>query len=159
APRGGRAARPGRARTTEEDAMTDLTDRCLVPGLALLADWSVRWGLLLAALALWFLLRTPRRAATRHLLCALALASGMLLPLAPRWASVRISWPRERAASAVAPASPSPLPRLGPTPSRVLAGEVSRPAGRMEAIVRPVASPPAPLVPRPGLGAWRLSAL
>ena len=47
---------------TEEEAMIEVTDRWVVPLLVFLADWSVRWGLVLAALALWLALRPPRLA-------------------------------------------------------------------------------------------------
>jgi len=42
--------------------LLDFTDRWVVPGLAFLADWSVRWGILLAILLLWLVSRPPRRA-------------------------------------------------------------------------------------------------
>ena len=63
--------------------MMDLTARWVVPWLTLLAEWSVRWGVVIAMLAAWLALRPPRRTATRHLLCLAALAAGVLLPVAP----------------------------------------------------------------------------
>jgi beta-lactamase regulating signal transducer with metallopeptidase domain/protocatechuate 3,4-dioxygenase beta subunit len=71
--------------------MTYLTERWAVPWLAFLCEWSLRWGLLVAALAVWLILRPPRHAATRHLLCLMALTAGVLLPVAPRW-SVAVPW-------------------------------------------------------------------
>ncbi len=73
--------------------MIHLTDRWIVPCLALLADWSIRWGLVLAPLLGWFALRPPRQTAIRYLLCLSALAAGMLLPLSPRWGNAVIRWP------------------------------------------------------------------
>ncbi len=72
--------------------MTHMTDTWVIPWLEFLVGWSLRWGLLLAALAFWLALRPPRRAATRHLLCLAALGAGVLLPVAPRWAEVTIPW-------------------------------------------------------------------
>ena len=42
--------------------MTRFTGEWVVPWLAFLADWSVRWGVILLILALWFALalRPPR---------------------------------------------------------------------------------------------------
>jgi len=73
--------------------MTHLTDRWVVPWLALLTEWSVRWGVILVVLAAWFFLRPPRRAATRHLLCLATLVAGVLLPVAPRWGDAAVPWP------------------------------------------------------------------
>ena len=61
--------------------MMDLTARWVVPWLTLLAEWSVRWGVVIAMLAAWLALRPPKRTATRHLLCLAALAAGVLLPV------------------------------------------------------------------------------
>ena len=90
--------------------MTHLTDRWVVPWLALLADWSVRWGVVLAVLAAWLALRPPRRAATRHLLCLAALVAGVLLPVAPRWGDAAVPWPSWRCAAAGGSAASVPPP-------------------------------------------------
>jgi hypothetical protein len=92
--------------------MNRLADGPLDPFLWSLAGWSIRWGVLIVVLAAWFRLRPPRRAATRHLLCATTLAAGLILPLAPRWPT---PWPRAAAASTrIPPANaaqpPAPLP-------------------------------------------------
>ncbi|WP_337176928.1 carboxypeptidase regulatory-like domain-containing protein [Paludisphaera sp.] len=50
-----------------------------------LVDVSLRWGLLIVGLAAWFAIRPPRRAATRHMLCVVAMLAGPALALAPRW--------------------------------------------------------------------------
>ena len=55
------------------------------PSLGWLATWSVRWAVLIALLAAWFRFKPPRRAATRHLLIALTLMGGLLLPIVPTW--------------------------------------------------------------------------
>jgi hypothetical protein len=46
--------------------MISLLISAIVSWLVLLVDWSVRSGLVLAALALWFAFRPPRRAEIRH---------------------------------------------------------------------------------------------
>ncbi len=67
--------------------MIKFVDGTVDPFLWFLADWSIRWGVLIVGLAIWFRARPPRRAAARHLFCATALATGLILPLAPRWAA------------------------------------------------------------------------
>ena len=76
--------------------MMDLTERWVIPWLTLLAEWSVRWGVVIAMLAAWLALRPPKRTATRHLLCLAALAAGVLLPVAPRWGNAVVPWPARR---------------------------------------------------------------
>jgi hypothetical protein len=88
--------------------MTHLTDRWVVPWLAILADWSIRWGIVLAPLAVWFALRPPRRTAIRSLLCLSALAAGVLLPVAPRWGDAVVPWPSRSVG--VAGGSPTSMP-------------------------------------------------
>ena len=61
-----------------------MIDRWISSWLAVLVDGSIRWGIVLSMLAVWFALRPPRRAATRHLLCVSALAAGAVLPFTPR---------------------------------------------------------------------------
>jgi protocatechuate 3,4-dioxygenase beta subunit len=96
--------------------MNSLTDAWINPGLAILVDWSIRWGIVLAVLAAWFRLRPPRRAETRHLLCLSALVAGVLLPLAPRWGDAAIPWPSRQAESvpipAFIPGGPEAMPVL-----------------------------------------------
>jgi beta-lactamase regulating signal transducer with metallopeptidase domain len=65
--------------------MIDLIDRVLEPSLWFLADWSLRWAVLIVVLAVWLLLVRPRRSATRYLLCVLVLVAGLVLPTLPRW--------------------------------------------------------------------------
>jgi beta-lactamase regulating signal transducer with metallopeptidase domain len=139
--------------------MTGMTDRWVISGLMLLADWSVRWGLILVALAAWFALRPPRRAATRHRLCAAALAASLLLPLAPKWANATVSWP-----------SPAPAPVTRNVPPQVAheapvedvddrrSGEMTRPVV-VAYPARDAASRP-DVPPRSSrLGPWRIAAL
>jgi beta-lactamase regulating signal transducer with metallopeptidase domain len=87
-----------------------LLDRCVIGFLALLADWSLRWGAAIAILAAWFALRPPRSAAARHLICLAALVAGVLVPFAPRWGDVAVPW----------------LSWAGPAGSRETAGGVPR---------------------------------
>ena len=72
--------------------MTGFTDAWVIPWLAFLAEWSIRWGVLLALIAAWFAVHPPRRAATRHVLCWAALVAGLLIPFAPRWGSLPVPW-------------------------------------------------------------------
>jgi hypothetical protein len=74
-------------------SMISVTDGWVVPSLLFLADWSVRWGLLLAMLLIVLASRPPRQAARRYLLCACAMGAGILLPTAPRWGTTAIHWP------------------------------------------------------------------
>jgi HEAT repeat protein/beta-lactamase regulating signal transducer with metallopeptidase domain len=60
-------------------------DAVLEPGLWRLADWSLRWALLIGLLAAGLRLLRPRRAATRSLACWLVLLGGLLLPMLPHW--------------------------------------------------------------------------
>lgn len=146
--------------------MTDATDRWVLPGLTLLADWSIRWGVLLLAVALWLALRPPRRAATRHLLCALALAAGLFLPLVPRWGSVFVPWPSRWGTDSAGSDLPAPsrpldatgavhigsMPTLPPGRESTRAGDRALRASSAAGLVRPAALSPA-------LGAWRLGVL
>jgi protocatechuate 3,4-dioxygenase beta subunit len=83
--------------------MIEVTVHWVVPGLIFLADWSVRWGVVLLLLALGFGLKPPRRAVTRHLLASVALVVGVLLPLVPRWGGVVVPWPTRQAGGVVEP--------------------------------------------------------
>jgi hypothetical protein len=145
--------------------MINVTNLWIVPWLVFLTDWSVRWGLVLAALALWFAVRPPRRAATRHAVCAAGLVAGLLLPVVPRWGSAAIVWPAARARSPLTPSS-----RQG-AGSEVLTGrtaEASTPSRLGERSASP--SGPSRRVPAAeppgassrwavalGTGAWQLS--
>ncbi len=72
--------------------MTRFTDVWVIPWLAVLVDWSVRWGILLALLAAWFAVHPPRRAGTRHVICWAALVAGLMIPVAPRWGDLLVPW-------------------------------------------------------------------
>ncbi len=65
--------------------MIDFIDGVLEPALWFLADWSLRWGLLIVLLGAWLAMVRPRRSATRYLLCLLVLVAGLVLPALPRW--------------------------------------------------------------------------
>ncbi len=56
--------------------------------VALLLDWSIRFGILILLLAVWFWLRPPQSVALRLLLGRLVLLAGLFLPLTPQWISV-----------------------------------------------------------------------
>jgi beta-lactamase regulating signal transducer with metallopeptidase domain len=65
--------------------MSDFIDTRLEPALWVLADWSLRWGALIALVAIWFAPRPPRQAAMRLAVCQLVLIAGLALPFVPRW--------------------------------------------------------------------------
>jgi BlaR1 peptidase M56/Carboxypeptidase regulatory-like domain len=142
--------------------MIRFVDGTLDPFLGFLADWSIRWGLLIVALVVWLRFWPPRRAATRHLLCATALGAGLALPFAPRWA---VPWhqppvPRDRPSVEVPIAESERLTDPRPIAKIVepASGPIVRPA-RVEA-PRPVAvarleEPAIERVMVEKVGAWR----
>ena len=154
--------------------MIRFVDGTIDPLLWFLVDWSIRWGVLVIGLAVWFRARPPRRAATRHLCCATALAVGLFLPLAPRWAAPW-AWPRPhnepapaRDQTAIEEPGPGPIH----TAIAVPVSESARPAlpGTIAAPIQadqrpidlavPVEVPAVPHAAAPeGLGAWRLTCL
>ena len=79
--------------------MNSFIDAWLAPGTWLLADWSLRWGILIVLVAGWFAVRPPRTAASRILVLRLVLVTGLLLPCMPAlWG----------------PLSPTPTPASAP---------------------------------------------
>jgi hypothetical protein len=127
--------------------MIQFVDSTIDPFISFLADWSIRWGVLIVGLAVWFWARSPRRAATRHLICATTLAAGLILPFAPRW-GVPWAWPcreparaLERIATAEAASGPArqvveaplarsvrPAPRVVPAPAELERQRTALPA-------------------------------
>ena len=83
--------------------MIRLVDGLIAPFLGFLADWSIRWGILILGLGVGLRLSPPRRAATRHWLCATVLGAGLALPLAPIWTA---PWPRYQTRTETARATP-----------------------------------------------------
>jgi protocatechuate 3,4-dioxygenase beta subunit len=83
----------------------DATDRLVIPFLGFLADWSIRWALLLTPVLALLALRTPRRAVSRLWLCGSAAIAGLLLPTFPRGSVATVSlpspWPASRVADRV----------------------------------------------------------
>lgn len=65
--------------------MISLVDNHLAPWLWLLALWSLRWGILLVALAAWFWWCAPRSAAIRYFAARSLLLAGLALPLVPQF--------------------------------------------------------------------------
>jgi beta-lactamase regulating signal transducer with metallopeptidase domain/protocatechuate 3,4-dioxygenase beta subunit len=146
-------------------SLVEIADRWVIPGLTLLAGWSVRWGVLLAVFLIWLAVLPPRRAATRYLMGMVLLASGLLLPVVPRWG--RIAIPRSLTTanlggSPSADAVPRPaLPIAEPdrmpieVPARKWIG--ANPTVTDER-PRPAEAVPAPS-PAATLGRWRWAAL
>ena len=54
-------------------------------GLWFLGEWSLRWGVLMGLLLVWFCIRAPRRSEVRYAIVWSVLLAGLCLPLAPRW--------------------------------------------------------------------------
>ncbi|WP_165221564.1 M56 family metallopeptidase [Aquisphaera insulae] len=113
--------------------MTHLAENWAVPWLVMLLGWSIRWGLVMAALAAWLAARPPRGAGIRYRLCLAALGAGLLMPFVPRWGKTVVRWPAPPAAVA-APATSMPPPAVpiqeapknsSPTPR----GEMRSPSG------------------------------
>ncbi len=138
--------------------MTHFSDVWVAPWLALLADWSIRWGLVLAVLAVWFALRPPRSAATRYLLCSSALAAGLLMPIGPRWGNLTVAWAMPKASMVAAQA-------VAPASSRTLHEAANLPVDRSPVLGAPTPRTPAAApaaVPHPtstSLGPWRIASL
>jgi beta-lactamase regulating signal transducer with metallopeptidase domain/HEAT repeat protein len=84
----------------------------------LLADWSLRWAVLIALLALWLGVARPRRAAVRSLVCWGVLVAGLLLPFLPRWGPAWTTLPSEQSTqlapqpTSVEPGEDSALPKI-----------------------------------------------
>ncbi len=89
--------------------MIHVLDTVVEPALWFMADWSLRWAVLIALAVLVLLALRPRRTATRQLICLTALLGGLLLPLAPRWGNGLCSRPNEITLS-----SPDPTPEQSP---------------------------------------------
>jgi beta-lactamase regulating signal transducer with metallopeptidase domain len=60
-------------------------EQLLTSAAWLMLDWSVRWGVLIGLLAVWFGWRPPRRSEVRHALAWGVLVVGLGLPLPPLW--------------------------------------------------------------------------
>ncbi|OJW24989.1 MAG: hypothetical protein BGO49_01785 [Planctomycetales bacterium 71-10] len=113
-----------------------------------LADVSIRWGLLILALAAWFAIRPPRRAATRHLLCVAAMLVGPALMLTPRW-DAYVYGVRPTAAADFAPIPAPDFSQMRPlTPAQVEAIEA-----RVASEARSTPPRPAAPVDWPGVAA------
>ncbi len=154
--------------------MIRFVDGTIDPLLWFLVDWSIRLGVLIIGLAVWFRARPPRRAATRHLCCATALAVGLFLPLAPRWAAPW-EWPWPHVAPAPPRAQPvNRAPISGPVQSAVpvtisesvrpavpptIAAPVERDAHRIQLPVTTEMPAAVHAAAPEGLGAWRLTCL
>ncbi|HEX3448014.1 MAG TPA: hypothetical protein VHS97_07150, partial [Isosphaeraceae bacterium] len=145
--------------------LLEFTDRWVVPGLGFLADWSVRWGILLAILLLWLVARPPRRASTRYLMTILVLTSGALLPAVPRWARIAISWP-STATIVARQESPHSTTSTGPADAAADVISTEEPSPRRGAMTATTAGPrPQSAAPttdvagRPSLGRWQWTAL
>lgn len=114
-----------------------MSDRLAGLLLGPLADVSIRWGLLILALAAWLAIRPPRRAATRHMLCVAALLAGPALMLIPRWDAY------------VYGVRPSPAPAFAQIPVPDFRQERPLAPAQVEAIEARVAVEARPTPPRP----------
>src|SRR5262249_16348019 len=96
---------------------------CIEPALWFLADWSLRWALLIALLAIGLAVLRPRRAATRSLVCWLVFLVGLSLPALPRW-GVGFALPPPRPTPPHLPAPGTPVYERG-TQDAVVEGQVA----------------------------------
>ncbi len=133
--------------------MTHFTDTVLEPALWFLADWSLRWAVLISFLAIGLWVLRPRRAATRSLVCWGVLLAGLCLPAVPRWGS---GWtlPGSRPSAPVAVSERRTVHPEGvhaPSPEPVAPLDVVE----QRADVLPAVEPPDPLPPEEPLGTRR----
>lgn len=88
--------------------MRHFIDTLLEPALWFAVDWSLRWAVLLAVVALLLWIFRARRAAIRQMFLLIALIAGLLVPLTPRWGG----WERTSRLAEQSPTStPSSFPR------------------------------------------------
>ncbi len=137
--------------------MTNVVDHLALPWLTFLAAWSLRWGILIALLAIGLTARPSRKVSIRHGLCLATLAAGILLPLAPRWGNLRLPWLEPTPQAMIPPVEARSNPSLGSTvgitPKDLLATNLSSAANGRVAMFQPPQPPSQPL------GAWKLLAL
>ena len=136
--------------------------------LIVLAEWSIRWGVVIAALAGFLIVRPPRSTEVRYLMCLAWLASGFLLPVGPRWGHAAIPWPttgipaaNESApsVSSVAESQRDEGPTVPPDADRPDSRDDAQVAALRPGGVRESAGRRRlPTTPRPP-GGWRLAAL
>jgi hypothetical protein len=157
--------------------MSHFTDVVVEPALGFLADWSLRWAVLIGGLAVWLVVRRPRRVARRYLVCWAVLLAGLLLPGLPRWgpgfgsARTFTTSSADRTPAPAAPAEPArkdplpvhPEPPL-PTPVQAEPAAVAFPAPSAPPPLispNPVEVPLAEMIPETTepLGAWRMGVL
>lgn len=82
--------------------------------VSFLVNWSLRWAILIAGLALLLWIRPPQSISARLLLGRLVLLAGLLLPLTPTW--WRMPWPATGTTSTPA----VPVAKSQPTSSEEL---------------------------------------
>jgi beta-lactamase regulating signal transducer with metallopeptidase domain/HEAT repeat protein len=95
--------------------MNFFIDTTVEPVLWLLADWSLRWAVLIGIYAAWLGLFRPRRAALRYPVGLGVLLACVLLTAGPRWGSGFARWP--------APATAPPRTAEAPLPSSAMIPE------------------------------------
>ena len=116
-----------------------------------LADWSIRWSVLIFGLILIFAIRPPRAVATRLWLARLVLIGGLLLPLAPRWWTIPVPQPE------MADPGPTDQALVTPPPDAVVAPPTTPsvryappPGGWETQAVQPTVATPAFTLPETG---------
>jgi len=65
--------------------MNSFLDSVCQPGLWFLADWTLRWILVIGIFGVWLAVFRPRRAATRYQVGLSVFLTGFLFSLLPRW--------------------------------------------------------------------------
>ena len=109
--------------------MNPFIDTTVEPALWLLADWSLRWAVLIGAYAAWLVLLRPRRAALRYQAGLGVLLACLLLTAGPRWGPGFARWSAPHLDDA-----PTPPPAVMPTEDLGASG--TNPVGRPSLAVR-----------------------
>jgi HEAT repeat protein/beta-lactamase regulating signal transducer with metallopeptidase domain len=135
--------------------MTHFIDTVLEVAVGILADWSLRWAVLIGLLGAGLAVFRPRRTATRYLACLAVLVAGLLVPVVPRWGPeldfpAPVPPPAPDSTELLPPKlpSPSPAPDAAPVPALPAAGRALSPD-------RPAAESPIPPAAEP-VGARRM---
>lgn len=129
--------------------MIDFIDLQLAPAIWFTAEWSLRWGALIAMILMWFAIRAPKAAAVRLFVLRLTLVAGLLLPLVPvAWGpKVNVLEPVEISPRQTSPKQPvvtEVIPRAEEARNSRNAWDVMR---------RLAAKTPAPATPKPDTSA------
>jgi beta-lactamase regulating signal transducer with metallopeptidase domain len=143
--------------------MNHFIDAWLSPGVWMLGGWSLRWGIFIALVALWFAVRSPRHPATRDAVWRTVLVAGLLLlPSAAGFVvlirpSTTAAQRPMRTTADVTPAMPPSA--ADPSPSPAVATQRAGPKAVAASTASSGSNAPRPAVPAEPLDAARMGAL